>query len=183
MFVFFICFAVFMLVSSYDTMKIAILLLVLCIFPLVMVPYILDKIKLYKMDENLIFIYYVFLILALVLGSILGFYHKIWWFDLLCHFISGFLTSLIGFILLKNNKLASKKYKWFGFIFILMFSVSIAAIWEYFEFTIDLFGGDTQHALETGVRDTMEDMLIATLAGIISSIYYLYYLKKSKEGK
>lgn len=181
LFVFFICFMVYMLISSYATMNLSKILTVLCILPLIMVPYLLDKIKVYQMDEVLIFFYYFFLLLALVMGSILKFYYKIWWFDLFTHFISGFMTSIIAFILLQKNKLVNKKYKWFGFLFILIFTIAIAACWEYFEFTGDkLFHSDTQWVAETGVDDTMTDMLIATFAGLLSSIYYLYYLYKKK---
>ena len=133
----------YMLISSYDTMKLSKILTVLCILPLIMVPYILDKIKVYHMDEVLIFFYYLFLLLALVMGSILKFYYKIWWFDLFTHFISGLMTSIVAFILLQENKLVKKKYKWIGFLFILMFTIGIAACWEYFEFTCDkLFHSD-----------------------------------------
>ena len=69
-------------------------------------------------------------------------------------------------------------------VFITVFTISIAAIWEYFEFTIDKIGGtDTQYVTDTGVSDTMEDMLIATLPGVVGSVYYLKYLNRSKEGK
>lgn len=170
---------VYMLISSYDTMKLSKILTVLCILPLIMVPYLLDKIKVYHMDEVLIFFYYLFLLLALVMGSLLKFYYKIWWFDLFTHFVSGLMTSIIAFIILQENKLVKKKYRGFGFIFILVFTISIAAGWEYFEFICDkLFHGDAQWVVETGVNDTMTDMLIATLAGLLSSIYYLYYLHK-----
>lgn len=169
----------YILISSYDAMKLSKILTVLCILPLIMVPYLLDKIKVYHMDEVLIFFYYLFLLLALVMGSILKFYYKIWWFDLFTHFISGIMTSIIAFILLQENKLIKKKYKWFGFIFILVFTIGIAAGWEFFEFASDkLFHSDTQWVVETGVDDTMTDMLIATLAGLLSSFYYLYYLHK-----
>lgn len=174
-----------MIISCFNNFLTSKVLLVLCIFPLVMVPYILDKIKLYHMNEVLIFVYYVFIFLALILGSILGFYHKIWWFDLLCHFTSGCLVSLVGFILLDKNNLINKKYSIFGFIFIIIFTIGIATIWEYFEFIIDKVSGqDVQNVITTGVDDTIEDMLIATFPGIISSIYYLRYInRKSKEGK
>ena len=173
---------VYMLISSYDTMSLSKTLTVLCILPLIMVPYLLDKIKVYHMDEFLMFFYYLFLLLALVMGSVLKFYYRIWWFDLFTHFISGLATSIVAFILLEKNKLVNKKYKWFGFMFIILFTISIAAGWEYFEFFSDkLFNGDSQWVFETGVDDTMTDMLIATLAGVLSSLYYLYYLKKKNK--
>jgi len=173
---------IYTLISSYDTMGLLKMLTVLCILPLIMVPYLLGKIKVYHMDEVLVFFYYVLLLLSLVMGSILKFYYKVWWFDLFTHFISGIVTSIVAFILLEKNKLVNKKYKWFGFMFILLFNITIAACWEYCEFFCDkLFNSDSQWVFATGVNDTMTDMLIATLAGIFSSFYYLYYLKKKNK--
>ena len=85
---------VYMLITSYSTMKLSQILQLLCIFPLIMVPYVLDKIKGYQIDEKLIFFYYLFLLFALVMGSILKVFYQIWWFDLFTHFLSGILTSV-----------------------------------------------------------------------------------------
>lgn len=181
LFVSFICVAVYILISSYNTLELSKLLTILCVFPLIMVPYFLDKLKWYNMNESLIFVYYIFLLISLLFGSILNFYYKIWWFDLFAHFLSGVLAGLVAFIILKENKLVNKKYKLFNFIFILAFSISIAACWEYFEFASDkLFNIDVQWVAKTGVDDTMTDMLIETLGGIMMSCYYLYYMSKKK---
>lgn len=181
LFVFFVCFMVYILVSSYNTLKLSKLLTVLCIFPLIMIPYLLDRLKWYHMNEALIFGYYLFLLLALVFGSILGVYYKIWWFDLFTHFLSGIMTSVLAYIILKENKIDDRKHKLFNFIFILTFTIAIAACWEYFEFTSDkLFNSDVQWVAKTGVDDTITDMLIATLGGILSVVYYLYYMHVKK---
>lgn len=181
LFVFFICFTVYMLVSSYDTMSLSKLLTVLCIIPLIMLVYLLDKLKIYHMDEVLIFFYYLFILLALVIGSVMGLYYKIWWFDLLVHFVSGFMTSIVAFVILQENKIIKKKNKWFCIAFIIIFSVFIGACWEYFEFFCDkLFKADAQWVKKTGMNDTMTDMLIATLASILSALYFIYYFHKKK---
>lgn len=183
LFVFFICFMVYTIISFQD-MKLPKLLITLCIFPLIMVPYLLDKIKVYHMNEVFIFLYFLFLLLALVMGCILNFYSKIWWFDLLVHFLSGIATSIVAFILLQKNKLIHRKYKWIGFLFMIMTTIGIAACWEYFEFVCDkIFQADAQWVALTGVGDTMTDMMIATLGGILSSGYYLYYLSKKELSK
>lgn len=178
-FVVFIVCVIFTLINSYNSKNLLNMATALCILPLIMVPFLLDKIKVYHMDEFLVFFYYLLIFLSLVMGGIHKFYYRIGWFDLFVHFISGFFTSIVAFILLEKNKLINKKYKWFGFLFIILFSVNIAVLWEYIEFFCDkLFNCDTQWVFESGVNDTMTDMLIATLSGILSSFYYLYYLKK-----
>lgn len=135
------------------------------------------------MDEVLLFFYYIFLLLSLVLGSILDYYCKIWWFDLFTHFISGILTSIIAFIILQENGLIRQDNKRFCVLFFIIFTIGIAGCWEYFEYFCDkIFGADCQYVKESGVDDTMTDMLIATLASIFVSIYYLYYMNKKKKG-
>lgn len=178
LFVFFICITIY----TFFTNRLN-LLIGLCILPLIMVPYLLDRIKVYHMDEVLVFFYYLLILLSLFFGSILKFYYKIWWFDLLVHFISGILSSIVAFIIIKENKLINNKYKWFNFIFIIIFTISVAACWEYGEFFCDkIFKTDSQWVFNSGVDDTMTDMLIATLSGILSSCYYLFYIKKNKDG-
>ena len=38
---------------------------------------------------------------------------------------------------------------------------------------------NVQHSIETGVNDTMEDMLIATLGGILAFLKYLFENNKN----
>lgn len=171
---------VYMLISSYQTMNLSKILMILCIFPLIMLPYLLDKIKWYHMNEFFIFFYYLFILLALVMGSILKLYYQIWWFDLLAHFSSGVLSSIVAHIILEKSHLLRKDKRLFNFIFIILFTIAIAACWEYFEFFCDkISGGDTQWVAETGVDDTMTDMLIATFGGILTSVFFYYYDKKN----
>ncbi len=172
---------VYNLISAQE-IKLTCLLTTLCIFPLSMVPYLLDKIKVYHMNELFIFLYYLFLLIALVMGCLLDFYSKVWWFDLFVHFTSGVFTGIVAFILLQKNKLISRKYKWIGFLFMIMTTIGVAACWEYFEFICDnIFQGDAQKVMASGVTDTMTDMLIATLGGFLSSCYYLYDLMKKNK--
>ena len=50
----------------------------------------------------------------------------------------------------------------------------VASIWEFVEFGTDVFlGMNVQHSLETGVKDTMEDMLVAFAGSMIVGITYL----------
>ena len=48
----------------------------------------------------------------------------------------------------------------------------IAVAWELFEYFMDTYVGmNLQHTLDTGVTDTMQDMLVALLGGFLSSIF------------
>ena len=169
-----IIFMIYKIVVDISYMSFSKILTVLSIIPILLVPYLIRKILKYKMSEVLKLIYYLFVIVALVLGSILGWYYKVSWLDLLAHFLSGVLTSFCSLILLKEKKLL--KVENIGFIILYMISITlmIASFWEFFEFISDkLLGGDAQWVLKTGVDDTMTDMLIAFLGSIGFSIYFI----------
>ncbi len=176
--VFLTSFMFYKLIFFASTMTTSKILTTLCIIPIIMVPYLLDKIIGYHMSETLKLLYYLFVIIALILGSLCGWYYKISWFDLLAHFLSGIVSSVGTLIFLNHKKLLKKEHLTLTIIMILAVSTLVASGWEFFEYFSDkIFGGDTQWVQETGVNDTMSDMLIAFLGSTIFSIYYYVQMK------
>ncbi len=168
-------------IFHFSTLSVAKILTTASILPIIMIPYLIDKIFHYQMKEGLQFTYYLFVLVALGLGSILGFYHHISWFDLLAHFLTGIFSSLIACIFLQKYRLFQNDKKSFIILFIILFSLSISTGWEFFEFFSDkIFNGDTQYVKSTGVDDTMEDMLIALLGSILFSGYCYIKMKKDQ---
>lgn len=139
---------------------------------IVVLPRLLKKyIKLSEISE---FIFLIFIILAGELGSVLKLYEIVYWYDSFTHFLSGILTAYLGFLILKKEKLLNKKNS-FNILFIISFVLAIAAFWEIFEFTADnIFCNDAQRVLETGVTDTMKDIICALFGGILFIVAYLY---------
>lgn len=134
------------------------------------------------MSETLKFIYFLFVFIALILGSIYNLYRTISWFDLLAHFLSGIVTCVLALIILKKFDLLKKDLPIFHIVFIIAFSLMIASFWEFFEFLSDkVLKGDTQWVLLTGVDDTMTDMLIAFLSSVIFSVFYYIGSKTNKK--
>ena len=152
-----------------------ILVFYLCLF----LTFFLEK----KIHPIIIFIYLIYCIFSQYLGSILNFYSMIWWYDIFMHTVSGFLSGYLAIMLLIHFKHFHKKDFLFQIIFMLMFILSVAAFWELLEFGADqLFGLNTQHNLETGVRDTMEDILVAGIGGIVFVICYGFEYVTKKRG-
>lgn len=146
----------------------------LSLYIIVFLPKILRK---FKLDiNNLIeLIFLVFVLFAQLLGSILHFYGTINWYDSLMHYISGILTSFLALILLVLFNKYNEKDKVFNVIFIIAITLMVASLWEVFEFSADnLLGGDAQKVIETGVTDTMKDIICALLGSLLFSICYLY---------
>lgn len=109
-----------------------------------------------------------FCTVAFQLGVALRWYHKLWYYDIISHFLSGIFFTLFGLCLFaKQNKdfCTRENQVFFQVCYALFFSLFIAAMWEVGEYTTWLLTGhDAQHHLDTGVIDTMED-IISALAG------------------
>ena len=127
-------------------------------------------------------VYLIFIFFGHFVGSIMGVYNQIFIYDKIIHTLSGVLTALFALVILKNMNLYHFDHVLFNILFILVFTLAIAGIWEIFEFTNDtLFQADAQHVKTTGVGDTMWDMIVAFLGSIVVSfIYGVEYLKKKK---
>lgn len=144
-----------------------------------LLPKIIKKILNIKIKDELYFVYIIFIFLAQFIGCVVNLYNLTGWYDLFVHFVSGALVAIFSFIVLNWFNIFNKKNKLFNVVFILAFSSLIAMLWEFGEFSFDnLLGLNVQHSIETGVKDTMEDMLIAFLGSIIIST--LYISKKNK---
>ncbi len=135
------------------------------VIPLVIIPFIFDKI-IYETTEKEKIIYYIFIFFAYFLGCVVNLYNKTEYYDLIMHGISGIYTCIMAFIMydkfkIKNSPLV-KFIFCFGFVFL------VAGLWEIGEFSSDyLFHTNLQHSIETGVVDTMSDMISATIGAII----------------
>lgn len=151
----------------------------LSVIPVVLVPWLMKKIFHYELPDKVVLIYLIFTFMSLFLGSIMRFYGRISWYDTFVHFLSGFVTSILALLIIKENKM-KKLPLWIKIVFIVSISLSIASLWEFFEFTCDkLFDKDAQNVLTTGVDDTMKDMLVAFFGSLIFSI--CYYFKEKKQ--
>lgn len=146
----------------------------LSIIPVLYIPYILRRLKV-DISDSSIFIYSVFIFLGHFLGSIVGFYGKIAYYDTLMHTLFGFLFSFIVFeFLYRNGYIKNKGIVWNGLIVISIIAF-LAVLWETFEFTCDhIFDRDAQKVVTTGVTDTMKDMIVAYLGSMFFVLMYAY---------
>lgn len=152
--------------------------------PLVLfIPRIMRSIFKIKITDAMELVYVIFIILAQFIGSVINLYNKVWWYDLFAHFLSGVLTTILAMVVMDWFGVYNEKHKWFNALFMICFTLMVASLWEFTEFAADLImKTDVQHVIDTGVADTMEDMLIAFVGSIIVSISYLVENKVSKNG-
>ena len=74
-----------------------------------------------------------------LLGAVYNFYYFISWWDVLLHLLAGTVFAVVGAqlanVLNKNNKTSYV----FAAIFGVLFSISVAVVWEFFEYSSDTF--------------------------------------------
>lgn len=157
-------------VFQYDSSRI---LTYLAVIPVLGMPLLLKKTK-YKLNDKEMFCYYLFVFMADFLGCVVNLYNIIWWYDIVIHFCSGIFTFLIGLFLLDKFNIKENNIK-FRLLFCFCIVITVAGLWELFEFLSDvILGMDLQHNIDTGVNDTMTDMLAAFGGGMISMFFYRF---------
>lgn len=125
-----------------------------------------------------------FLFAALFLGEVRGYYTRFWWWDIVLHTTSGFLLGIIGFLLAhilnEQEKIDVNMHPGFVALFAFFFAVGMGAIWEIGEFTMDqLFNTNMQKSMlgdDSGLTDTMWDLIVDTLGAIVISVLGYGYL-------
>lgn len=117
----------------------------LCILTLILftIPYFLDKKFKIELPTVLEVIILLFIFSAEILGEIQNFYGTFKHWDTLLHTINGFLCAAIGFslidILNRNEKVHMSLSPIFVALVAFCFSMTIGALWEFFEFGADTF--------------------------------------------
>eukprot|EP00903_Cladosiphon_okamuranus_P003929 g3927.t1 len=91
------------------------------------------------------FLAILFVFAALFLGEFRSYYERFWWWDVALHATSGLLLGILGFLLVyvlnESERIAIHMRPRFVALFAFAFAVSVGAIWEIFEFSMDqVFG-------------------------------------------
>lgn len=112
----------------------------------------------------------IFIFMAMYLGNVWDFYSLIPSYDKILHLSSGIIIGIVGLIVYAHfTKEYMKKLNIkFMLVFVFIFCVGLAGLWEIWEFTGDrLFGLDSQN---NSLIDTMIDIICGTVGGLISLI-------------
>lgn len=127
-----------------------------------------------KYNKNLEFVYLLFIVISYLFGYIFDFYNKVYFFDAIAHSLFGFVSSVFSLPLLKKFKIFDCSNMFFNSLFIIIFTLAMASVWEMIEFVIDkIFLSNMQRSL----NNTMKDIISALL---FSFVYCLFYLDNKK---
>ena len=130
------------------------------------------------------FIAAAFVFLSLFLGSATDFYYKYPWWDVVLHTSSGFLLGIIGFLALflinHTDHLPQGIKPSFLCLFAVTFAVTLGVLWEIFEFVVDRFTAANMQSTETGVVDTMKDLIVDTIGAVVVALMGWRYLRRGE---
>lgn len=117
-----------------------------------------------------------FLYAAFGLGEVAMFYERFWWWDLVLHSISALVMGLLGFLLIYTFYSAHrvKMAPFYVAMTAFSYSVTMGALWEIFEFLMDLgFGFDMQKS----ASDTMTDVIVDACGAFLAAWMGYHYVK------
>ncbi|MCE5297323.1 MAG: hypothetical protein MUE45_05780 [Methanoregulaceae archaeon] len=103
------------------------------------------------------------------------------YYDKFAHFISSITVAVLAFvsILLINRFSCTKLARWQIFFYIVIFTMAIGAFWEIYEYLLDtFFGSYLTKLLQHGLDDTMIDLIIDLVGGIIIALFGTWYIQK-----
>lgn len=150
------------------------------IFLLIMAPSVIKKKYHVFIPFELDLAIGVFIFLTLSLGWLNDFYGKFSFWDSALHFQSGFLLGVGGFILvflLNEQKKTLNLSPGFVSFFAVCFSLAVAVFWEIFEYACDFWLGS--NLMESGLPDTMGDLIVNAVGAIIVAILGYYWMLKN----
>lgn len=124
----------------------------------------------------------IFIAISILGGTCFDFY-RFNHFDDVLHITSGFIGCMAARILFyfSQNETDISRKRIFFVIYMFMFSMGIASIWELIEFGLDRFLGFNCQA--GGLTDTMFDILDCLIGSIIATIYYYFKIRKAENIK
>ncbi len=129
------------------------------------------------LSDNLYIVSALFIMISSLLGSCYNFY-DISHYDDFLHVWSGLISCTVAFSLITffyNENQIKDLNKVFLIIFLFMFSMGVASLWEISEFFLDTYFGMNMQV--GGLKDTIIDMIDALVGTIIM---LLFIIKKKK---
>lgn len=136
-------------------------------------------------------------------GSYLGLFDRLWWFDIFMHCMSGIVCAVFGYdfaVIIQRKK--GQCAATLAALFSIMFALSIAVGWEFYEFLMDTLHGTnlqlSKEGAETagfdlskyhneygylGLFDTMTDMMTNAVGGLLGMIFMIVLRNKGKNKK
>lgn len=155
-------------------------LLVLAAFLLPAVPQVLYRLCHLRPVYLLEIVFDGFVLAAVSFASLFGGYELIPCWDKILHFLSGFLFAVLGtavYFAKKPGHALDPADAFNASLYTWMFAMMSAVLWEIWEYIVSFSGADPQQVAQTGVGDTMTDIIVCTVGGLITAVSCWNYLR------
>lgn len=132
---------------------------------------------------ELVFDWFVFA--AVPFASLFGAYDLIPYWDKILHFLSGFLFAVLGtavYFAKKPGHALDPADAFNAALYTWMFAMMSAVLWEIWEYLVSFSGTDPQQVAATGVGDTMCDIIVCTVGGLLTALSCWKYLRRGGKG-
>nr|WP_300186048.1 hypothetical protein [uncultured Agathobaculum sp.] len=132
---------------------------------------------------ELVFDWFVFA--AVPFASLFGAYDLIPYWDKILHFLSGFLFAVLGtavYFAKKPGHALDPADAFNAALYTWMFAMMSAVLWEIWEYLVSFSGADPQQVAATGVGDTMGDIIVCTVGGLLTALSCWKYLRRGDKG-
>lgn len=160
-------------------------------------PYLLKALKL-ELSGNTYIAWWLFIIVACYFSNRYNLYKTFWFYDVILHTFSGVILAFFFSDLLYPLSSTKNYIKETPIIMIVaicwLCAIASAGIWEMNEFVYDIFTHqDVQRNLllekelissswqNSGILDTMNDMINGTVGGLVGSIFLFFKYKKERK--
>ncbi len=156
------------------------MLLVAAAFLLPGVPFVLYRAAHLRPVYLLEIVFDAFVLAAVPFASLFGGYDLIPYWDKILHFLSGFLFAVLGTVVYfscKPGHTLERRDAFNASLYTWMFAMMSAVLWEIWEYIVSFSGADPQQVATTGVGDTMQDMIVCTIGGLITALSCWKYLR------
>lgn len=143
----------------------------------------------------------VIIFVGIVIGSYFGMFDSIAWFDNMMHILSGFVCAVFGYdfaVIIQRKK--GQCAATLAAIFSIMFALSIAVGWEFYEFLMDSLHGTNLQLSKAGPEtamfdlskynneygylglvDTMTDMMMNAVGGLVGMVFMIVLRNRKKK--
>lgn len=157
---------------------------------IVFVPRFAERLLRLRADYSVHLLAHLYILLVYGIGMIFNGYDRIPVYDKVMHTITGVVFGLCGLIvyyLLKPKEQSGMQVEKGEFWQAALFAAGIAAMiaigWEIVEYCINLvLHNDPQHVLDTGVDDTMWDMIVCMVGAVLFWVPMRRYYTTGKTG-
>lgn len=142
------------------------------------IPTILEKIFKIKIPAAFEVLHLMFIYGLLILGEARGLYHGLIWWEILMTLTAsialGFTALSVIHVLHKTKRINTNPI--LAALLVFSISLSLATVWELFEFALDTIIGS---GLQKSLTDTMTDLSISSLGSILMGLVGYVHMKNN----